>query len=195
MVKKSLKVTTEVPPLENLDPEDNLLGMYDPTNPDINLFNLVDDEIIKLGGSKILYYKYMRGNQYDEVYMEDRTKVLSKEPIVLYAHYDPKIVEEALSQFGLEVVNDQIFTFNKSYAERKIGRPPHPGDVIKPFFQNMRFSVFEVNEDSFQVYGVYHYRCMAKLLKDHEELADPNRDVDLDNIGQFLDGDSRPDIG
>lgn len=195
MVKKSLKVTTKVPPLDLVDPEDNLLGLYDPTNPDINLFNLVDDEIIKLGGSKILYYKYYRGNQYDEVYMEDRTKVVSKEPIVLYGHYDPKIVEEALSQFGLEVVNDQIFTFNKSYVERKIGRAPHAGDVIKPFFQDMRFQIFEVNEDSFQVYGVYHFRCMAKLLKDHEEITDPIKDFELDNIGQFLDGDSRPDIG
>jgi len=194
MVKKPLRVTTKVPPLENLDPEDNILGMYDPNNPDIQLFNLIDDEVIKLGGSKILYYKYLRGNQFDEVYHEDRTKVLSKEPIVVYGQYDPKIIEEELGEFGVEVVNDQIFTFNKSYIDRKIGRPPYPGDVIKPFFQNIRYGIFEVNEDSFQIYGVYHYRCMARILKDHEEIADPVTEFDVDNLGQFLDGDSRPNL-
>lgn len=191
---EKLRVTTKVPFPDILDPEDNLLGLYDPTNPDITLFNLMDDEIIKLGGSKFYYFKYYnQGNQFDEVYMEERNKAIAKEPVVMFGHYDPKIVEEALTQFGLGLDNDQIFTFNKSYADRKLTRSPIPGDIIKPFFQNQRYELFEVNEDSFQVYGVYHYRCVAKLLRDSEEVSDSNL-VNIDNIGGYLDGDSRPNL-
>jgi hypothetical protein len=34
------------------------LSLFDQTNNDINLFNLVDDEIIRLGGSELYYYKF-----------------------------------------------------------------------------------------------------------------------------------------
>lgn len=192
---KPIRVTTKVPPLDILEPEDNLLGLYDPTNPDINFFNFVDDEIIKLGGSKLYYYKYFNtGNQFDDVYMEERTKAIAKEPVVTYGHYDPKIVEEPLAEFGLEIINDQIFTFNKSYIDRKLGRSPIPGDIIKPFFQNQRYEIFEVNEDSFNVYGVYHYRCMAKILRDTEEVTDSSISKDSSLLGGYLDGATRPDL-
>lgn len=191
---EKLRITTKIPFPEILDPEDNLLGLYDPTNPDITLFNLIDDEIIKLGGSKFHYFKYYnQGNQFDDVYMEERSKAIAKESVVVFGHYDPKIVEEALTQFGIGLENDQIFTFNKSYIDRKLTRSPIPGDIIKPFFQNQRYEIFEVNEDSFQVYGVYHYRCVAKLLRDAEEVSDPGIS-DTNNLGGFLDGDNRPNL-
>lgn len=192
---KSLKVTTKMKPPDILDTGDNLLGLYDPENPDINLFNLVDDEVIKLGGSKLYFYKYFNtGNQFDDVYMEERTKAIAKEPIVVYGHYDPRMIEEELNEFGIEVMNDQFFTFNKSYIDRKLNRSPIPGDIIKPFFQNQRYEIFEVQEDSFNVYGVYHYRCSAKLLRDTEEVVDSSVDKHEEQLGAFLDGSIRPEI-
>lgn len=194
-MKKGIRVTTKMKPPDILDTEDNLLGLYDPDNPDINLFNLVDDEVIKLGGSKLYFYKYFNtGNQYDDVYMEERTKAIAKEPVVVFGHYDPRMVEEELGQFGIEIVNDQFFTFNKSYIDRKLNRAPIPGDIIKPFFQNQRYEIFEVQEDSFNVYGVYHYRCSAKLLRDTEEVVDSSVDKHEEQLGAFLDGSTRPEI-
>ena len=77
--------------------------------------------MIKISGSEILYYQFVRGDsQFDEVYMEARNKPLSKEPIVVYGHYEPKVLEENLTQFGIELTNDQIFVFNKSYMEQRI---------------------------------------------------------------------------
>ena len=40
--------------------EDSRLNLFDLQNPDINMFNAVDDEMIKLSGSKILIYKWLR---------------------------------------------------------------------------------------------------------------------------------------
>tara|TARA_R110002074_G_scaffold77132_3_gene174996 strand:+ start:566 stop:1165 length:600 start_codon:yes stop_codon:yes gene_type:complete len=173
MSNKNYKVGVSPPPLPQLEDSNGELSFFDPTNPDINLFNLVDDEMIKIAGSEILYYQYVQGdNQYDEVYMEARNKPLSKEPVLIYGHYEPKVLEENLTQFGIELTNDQIFVFNKSYVEQRIKGHLKPGDVLQPKFQNQKYEVIEVQEDSFEIYGVYHLTCAAKLLRDSADVQD-----------------------
>jgi hypothetical protein len=137
---------------------------------DQHLFNIIDEEQIKLGGSPLMIFKYYQTKDIDDVYGEERGKTLSVNAIRVYGHYEPKPIEENLTQFGIELVNDQQFTFNKSYVERRLGRAVIPGDVIKPEFQNLKYEVFEVQEDSFATYGVYHLVCSAKLLRDAEEI-------------------------
>lgn len=173
MSTKNYKVNVTPPPLPMIEDSGGDLSFFDPTNPDINLFNMVDDELIKISGSPLLYYPYMRSeSEYDEVYMEERNKPIAKEPIVVYGHYEPKVLEENLSQFGIELTNDQIFTFNKSYIEQRIKTQVKAGDVIQPRFQNQRYEIFEVQEDSFEIYGVYHLVCAAKLLRDSSDVQD-----------------------
>ena len=148
-------------------------NFFDPTNPDINLFNMVDDEMIKISGSPILYYQYMQGeDQYDEVYMEARNKPVSKQPVLVFGHYEPKVLEENLTQFGIELTNDQLFIFNKTHMEQRIRGHLKPGDVLEPKFQNQRYEIIEVQEDSFEIYGVYHLVCSAKLLRDSTDVQD-----------------------
>ena len=171
-MKKNFKVTTDLPQLPDLDGEESLLSLFDQNNADINLFNLVDDEMIRLAGSKFYFYKYQQSEYFDPVYMESRNKPISIQPIVVHGYYEPIAMSENLTQFGIELVNDQVFTFNKSYIERKLGRSVIPGDVIKPAFQDQRYEIFEAVEDSFEVYGVYHLVCSARLLRDTPEIQD-----------------------
>lgn len=188
-MKKNFKVTTKVPPIQDLSESDSILNLYDTENSDIGFFNLIDDELIRLGGSKAYLYKFLRDeNSHDDVYMESRNKPISTEPVIVYCHYDPSKLEENLSEFGLELNNEQTFTFNKSYIERRLERPLISGDIIKPFFQNQKYEIFEVQEDSFQVYGVYHLVCSARLLRDVEEVVDtPMTDV-VDRVGGYAGG-------
>lgn len=148
---------------------------------DQNLFNIIDHEQMRLAGSPLLIYKYHQANDVDDVYGEDRSKTLDVEPIRIYGHYDPKPVEENLTQFGIELNNDQQFTFNKSHVELKLGRSLIPGDVIKPEFQNLKYEIFEVQEDSFEMYGVYHLLCSARLLRDdqniHNQIVNTSNEV------------------
>jgi hypothetical protein len=146
------------------------LGMFDEDNPDLELFNLVDDEMIRLSGSEVLLYRYHQDGGYDSLYDEDRRKAVEDTPVMLIGHYDPRAIEENLGEFGLELTNDQMFTFNKHYVEKKIGRALIPGDILKPKFQNIRYEVFEVQEDSFEAYGVYHLVASAKVLRDHKDV-------------------------
>ena len=146
------------------------LSMFDTDNPDVRLFDLVDGEMVRLAGSELMVFRWSRDENYDELYEENSGKVIYHNPVTLFGHYDPLPVEEELNDFGIELTNDQVFTFNKTTAEKAIGRPLVPGDVIRPRFQNLYFEIFEVQEDSFEAYGVYHLVCAAKLLRDAEDL-------------------------
>lgn len=188
MKKKNFKVTTNVP-----DPEvfhqDSELSLFDQNNPDIGFMNLVNEEQIRLSGSKIKFYRFVQTKEYDDVYMEQRNKPISTQPIIVFGHYDPKAVEENLTQFGIELTNDQLFTFNKSYIDRKIGRSPIAGDILEPFFQKIRYEVIEVQEDSFEAYGVYHYVCTAKVLRDYKEIQGQTLTDTSDPVGGVDDRD------
>ena len=183
--KKNYKVGPTPPPLPELEETNGELNFFDPANPDINLFNLIDDEMIKISGSEILYYQYVQGEeQYDEVYMEARNKPLAKEPVLIYGHYEPKVLEENLTQFGIELTNDQLFVFNKTYLEQRIKGHLKPGDVLQPKFQNQKYEIIEVQEDSFEIYGVYHLICAAKLLRDSADVQDTPLTNTSDPIGR-----------
>ena len=171
---KRFKVGVEMPPLPTLEGETEL-SLFDTNNPDLSLFNLIDEEQIRLSGSKILYYKYFQSEgTVDTIYMEEREKTLHSEPVSVFGHYNPTAVEENLTQFGIELTNDQIFMFNKSSIETSLGRSPIPFDVVQPKFQNIKYEIFEVQEESFEIYGVYHIVCAARILRDsHEVVQEP----------------------
>ena len=189
MSKKNWKVTTKLPELPDLDGEDSLLSLFDQDNADINLFNLVDDEMIRLGGSKFYFYKYNQSADFDPVYMEARNKPVSKKSILVHGHYEPLSMSEELTQFGIELSNDQLFTFNKSYIERKLGRKVIPGDIVKPVFQDQKYEIFEVVEDSFEAYGVYHLACSAKLLRDTPDVQDEVITEVSEELGGYAGGE------
>ena len=153
-----------------LPSENGSLRMFDLENPDIQLFNMVDDELIRLSGSELLIYKYEVDENFDDVFGENRVKAIRQEPVLVEGHYDPRAFEENLTEFGIEMTNDQLFTFNKSYIEAKLGRPLIPGDVVQPRFQNVYYDVYEVQQDSFEVYGVYHLVASARVLRDKPEI-------------------------
>lgn len=180
---RRFKVTT--PPTNYPEDSESLLSLYKKVN-DKNLFNKIDAENIKLSGSRVLLYEYIESNDIDDVYLESRQKTISPNPIILWAHYDPRPVEEALSEFGVQMQYDQTFTFNKSYVEGILGRPIRAGDVLKVEFQNAKFEVYEVQEDSFESYGVYHLLVHAKLLRDTEDIHNDDLLDRVDNLGSRI---------
>tara|TARA_R110002020_G_scaffold163895_2_gene350088 strand:+ start:2396 stop:2977 length:582 start_codon:yes stop_codon:yes gene_type:complete len=183
------KVSTQMPPLPELEGKSKL-SFFDQENADINLFNLIDDELIRISGSELLYFKFQQTHQdYDEVYLEVRTKPVTSAPIEVYGHYEPKPLEQNLTEFGLELTNDQLFVFNKSYISGKVGRDPIAGDIIKPKFQNQKYEIFEVQEDGFQIYGVYHMVCVAKLLRDEVQVVDEHLTKKTEDLGGYRDLD------
>jgi hypothetical protein len=179
------KVTTPIPALPETEGE-SVLNLFDQNNPDINLFNMVDDELIRLSGSQMFYFKFFRSAEdYDEVYGEQTAKAVGSDPILVHGHYEPRVLEENLTEFGIELTSEQLFVFNKSYIEQVLGRIPIPGDVVLPKFQNQKYELIEVQEDSFESYGVYHMVCSAKLLRDSDVVQDTPLVDDNPDIGVY----------
>jgi len=178
----------EDPILADSRERDPLLNLFDSANPDVNLFNMVDGEIANLAGSPILIYRHIPGGV-DDLYDENRTKVFYQKPRRMYGHFTPRPFEENLSEFGIEITNDQTFTFNKREIENAFGVILVPGDIIKPEFSNVYFEIFEVQEDSFESYGVYHLVCSAKVLRDAEKIIphDSYQDIIPPLYVEFLD--------
>ena len=173
--KRKISYTGDIPWLD-VDDVDSELRLFDPDSPDIGLLNLIDDEVIELGGSDFQYYKFLTTNKdYDADYMEIRNKTVSRSPVLVHGHYDPIIIEESLENFGVVPENDQIFTFNRDYLNRRLGRDPIEGDIIKPKFQNIKFRIIEVQEDGFEAYGIYHWILTGKILRDSQDVH--NQDV------------------
>lgn len=180
------KPPTKLPIIE-VDANDSILNFFDDSNPDRDLFNLIDDETIRISGSKVNIYKYYPSQEYDDVYMESRSKAISKEPITVFAHYEPKAIEQNLNQFGISLENDQIFTFNKLYIERKLGRSLIVGDIIAPLFQDIKYKIYQVSEDSFESYGVYHLLAYCNLLRDTESIHNEKTFNRPNQLGDQID--------
>lgn len=161
------------------------LNMFDPTNPDITLFNSIDAEMIRLAGSEVTFFKYQHDDAYDKVLGEDRGKIISEAGVVIWSHYDPTPVEQNMSEFGIEMSNDQVFVFNKDYIDHKLGREPQPGDQLLAGFQDIRYEIHEVQEDSFRIYGVYHYNCYAKIMRDYDDVRKEERESTFDIDDEF----------
>ena len=178
----------EDPILADSRERDPLLNMFDSGNPDVSLFNMIDGEIANLAGSPIFIYRHIPGGV-DDLYDENRSKVFYQKPRKMYGHFDPRPFEENLSEFGIEVTNDQTFTFNKREIENAFGVILAPGDIIKPEFANVYFEIFEVQEDGFEAYGVYHLVCSAKVLRDAEKIIPYDSDADIipPEYVEFLD--------
>ena len=43
------------------------MRMFDKDNPDIQLFNMIDDELIRLSGSELYIYKYEVDENFDDI--------------------------------------------------------------------------------------------------------------------------------
>ena len=179
--KGNLRYNPPKPKIVSLADEDfsndlgSTLRMFDPANPDTGLFDVTDGELVAIAGSEMIIYKYADDQDFDDLYGEHRRRVLYKKPKLVVGHYDPRPIEENLSEFGIELTNDQIFTFNKTYIEKRLGGSIIPGDVVKPQFQNIYYEVYEVQEDSFEAYGVFHLVCAAKIMRDVADIIDGER--------------------
>ena len=144
---------------------------------------MVDEEQVKLGGSKLHIFLYNRSKNFDPVYMEEQNKAISPTAITVWGSYNPRPIEQKLESFGITQDNDQVFTFNRTYVTLKLGRPLISGDIIKPDFEKNRYEVFEVQEESFENYGVFHLLCHARLLRDSPEIIEklePEIDITSD---------------
>ena len=51
----------------------------------------------------------------------------------------------------------------------------------------MKYEIYEVQEDAFEAYGVYHYNCFGRLLRDSDDVVDEPAMETHEEVGRPLD--------
>ena len=113
----------------------NVVGsaqQFDPNNPEINTFNLWDQELIQRTGAPVIYYEvYIQtSNTVDELYWEDRGKLFSNVPIQLWALYEPVTQQNFQSSYGIDSNDEITFELNYRAVLDAVGHPPKVGSRI-----------------------------------------------------------------
>lgn len=107
------------------------LSQLVPDSPSHDLFNLWDQEVIRLGGSPLLYYEVIvPSNSIDPLYLESRGKLWSQHPVEIFAVYDP--IPSQLNQglFGIDGPDTMTFFTNFQATIDAIGHLPIIGSRI-----------------------------------------------------------------
>lgn len=109
------------------------LSKFDPEGSDVDLFNSIDQEITEIGGTPIYYYQVLIqiNNTFDPLYMEDRGKLFSPNPIKLFGYYNPIPSQNYMGSFGMDSLNDEIsIEFNYRDVLKRIGHVPKLGSRL-----------------------------------------------------------------
>ncbi len=105
---------------------------FNPNGPQNIQFTRWDEEVIRIGGSPLLYYECLiQFSTLDKLFLEDRGKIFSPCPVQLYAFYEPP---EQVAGSGLYQVDtpdmEVIFECNYNAVIRDIGHLPKIGSRI-----------------------------------------------------------------
>jgi hypothetical protein len=132
------------------------LQQFDPDNPDLDLFNLWDEEAIKIGGSPIFYYEVFIQvqNTFDPFYVEDRGKIYSNNPRQLYCSYEPVTPPTYMTQFGPDgYTPDMKFEFNYKAVLKAIGHPPKIGARLFTPHKRENWKIVERQTGEYKMWG------------------------------------------
>lgn len=104
------------------------LQQFDPENPEHDLFNLWDQEVIQIGGSPLYYYDlFINIQNIDQLYVEARDKLWSPCPVCIYGYYDPISSSNQLGMFGIDSPDEIMLEFNYRHVLKTLGKPPQIG--------------------------------------------------------------------
>ena len=130
------------------------IQQFDPENPEHDLFNMWDEEIIRMGGSPIFYYECLiQTATIDPLYREDRGKLWCPEPIQLWANYEPVEQQNFASNFGIDSADEVKFELNYQAVLRAIGHPPKVGSRIQTPHKNENWIIVQRKVGEFKLWG------------------------------------------
>lgn len=144
------------------------LQQFDPENPEHDLFNLWDQEVIEIGGSPLYYYEvFINFNNIDELYLEARDKVWSQFPICLYGWYDPKVTENYQNMFGLDSpMKEMLFEFNYKNVLKTLGHPPKIGSRIYSPHKRENWVIIQSTTEVYKLWGELRLHIICERFQE-----------------------------
>jgi hypothetical protein len=147
------------------------LQRFDPENPEFDLFNIWDKELIEIAGTPIYYYELMvQLNTIDPVYLEDRGKLFSNCPVCLNGYYEPISSQMKMTLFGADSPGQEIMLeLNYKDVLDKLGHNPKIGSRIYTPHLRENWYVANRHVESFQMWG--ELRLQLLLTRFIEDLV------------------------
>jgi hypothetical protein len=140
---------------------------FDPENPEFNLFNLWDEEIIRIGGSPIFYYEvFIQSGTVDPMYWEDRGKIFSNTPVQLWALYEPTPSQNAQGVFGIDSPDEMMFELNYRAVLKAVGHPPKIGSRIYSPHLRENWVIVQRNLGEFKMWNAIRLQILAQRFQE-----------------------------
>lgn len=151
------------------------LQQFDPYNPNHNLFNALDQEAIRIGGSPLRYYEcFIQFQTIDELYMEDRGKVWSPMPIDFFGYYEPIEPQNPSTQFGMDGIGDVMFTTNYRAVLAAVGHMPKRGSRINTPHLNENWVIVDTRVTDFAYWGAIHLQIVCEKFQESRTTGEGN---------------------
>jgi hypothetical protein len=142
-----------------------LLSIYDPTNPDRQLFDIIETEVIQLTAPPIKYYKLIhQAANIDPLYGESRRRDAYEMPVTIYGHYDDPSPSQELQQWGLQQTEEIELWFNYNNMVRTIGDRLQIGDVLQTYDAKLWEVMTSIVQDE-NLWRAQHNMVRAKKLQ------------------------------
>lgn len=143
------------------------LVQYDPNSPNMALYDVWDQDAIKIGGTPIYYFEvFISTTGIDPIYNESRNKVWSQFPVQLYGVYDPIASLNDMGLFGIDSPSEIVIEFNRKAVLDAIGHPPKNGSRIRTPHMQEDWEIVQVNTAEFKQWSVLHYQFICKKFQD-----------------------------
>jgi hypothetical protein len=104
---------------------------YDPSNPDHDLMDSVDQEVIEQSGAPIEYYRVIVDGRVDPLYNEQRQKIFLQQPVTMMAVWEPATPAWNDITIGFSSDETMLFSFNRIEFLEIMGEQPAIGSIIK----------------------------------------------------------------
>ena len=144
------------------------LTQFDPGNPDYNMFNSFDQEVIMIGGSPLFYYEvFINITSMDQLYLEARDKLWSPYGVKIYGYYEPIEPQNPSTAFGIDGVGDVLFECNHSAVKQAIGHMPKRGSRIQTPHLNEFWVIVDVRLTTFQLWGALHLQLVCERFQEN----------------------------
>lgn len=138
------------------------LEQFDPESPELDLFNVWDQEVIEIGGTPLFYYDvFININNIDELYVEARDKIYCQTPIQIYGYYDPIPSQNMMGVFGIDSPDEMMFEFNYQHVLKKLGHAPKIGSRIFSPHKRENWMVIQRNVEVFKLWGELRLQVMC----------------------------------
>ena len=143
------------------------LQQFDPENPEHDLFNVWDDEAIKIGGSPIFYYEvFIQEQTVDPIYLEDRGKIYSNCPVKLWAVYEPITSQNYMNAFGFDSPDEMLFELNYRDVLNTLGHPPKIGARLYSPHKRENWKIVQRNVEEFKLWGELRLQLLSQRFQE-----------------------------